>query len=302
MGSEGWIKLHREIFDSDIWHDVTTFRLFIYLIGKASHQDGFKYKGITLNRGQYVRSYRKLADDLSYKEGRGYKKYSLSTIKSCVNKLIEAERVNVNETELGTLFTVINYDKYQPLDETKKESPNGSNDEVRTNAELTPNEVRTNAEQDQELKNLRIKELKDTTTTTPNPNKDAIVFYQNNIGMIRPSIAEEMLDLINDFGDEMVIEALSRSLDRNKPSWGYAKSILKSWENKGIKTIEQAKAEEVEFQNQQKARFKKINNRPAEVVPDWFRNRDQQHAQTPQSSEQKEEERKKLAEMIKEYS
>lgn len=158
---QGWFKIHRELFESDLWHDVSTLRLFLFLLAQASHKDGIKTKGIELQRGQYVRSYRKLADDLSYKEGRGYKKYSLSTIKSCVNKLIDAERVNVKETEAGTLFTILNYAKYQDFEDVEKESPNTQNEEVRTNAELTPNEVRTNSEQEQELKNLRIKELED---------------------------------------------------------------------------------------------------------------------------------------------
>lgn len=158
---QGWFKLHRELFETDLWFDVSTFRLFIYLISKASHKDGVRVKGIELKRGQYIRSYRKLADDLSYKEGRGYKKYSLSTIKSCVNKLIESERVNVRETEAGTLFTIVNYAKYQDLNDFEEETPNTINEEVRTNAELTPNEVRTNSEQEQELKNLRTKELKE---------------------------------------------------------------------------------------------------------------------------------------------
>lgn len=274
---QGWIKLHREIYDTDIWHDVTTFRLFVFLIGKASHQDGLKYKSMEINRGQYIRSYRKLADDLSYKEGRGYKKYSLSTIKSCVNKLVKSERVNVKETELGTLFTIVNYAKYQDLEESNPETPNGLDDKVRTNAELTPNEVRTNAEQEQELKNLRIKELKESTTTADAKKDDAIVFYQNNFGVISPHVSEELLSWINDSGEELVLEALKRALERNKANWGYAKSILQSWHKKGFETVEQAKAEEVEFKNQQASKRPFYNQQPTrEVVPDWFKERKNQ--------------------------
>lgn len=310
MSSEGWIKLYREVFDSDIWHDVTTFRLFIYLIGKASHKDGFKYKGMILNEGQYVSSYRKLRDALAYKEGRGYKKYSLSTVKACVNKLIRAERVNVKETELGTLFTIVNYAKYQELEDMEKESKNVLDEKVRTNAELTPNEDRTKSEQDQELKNLRIKELYTTTNgRDENSSKDAIVFYQNNFGMIRPAIADEMLSWINDFGDKMVIEAMTRALDRNKPSWGYTRSILQAWANKNIKTIEQAKAEDVEFQNQQMAKRQRFLNPKAQgiqpPVPEWFKQRKQQTAPVQKESitdKDLEKEQAELEQLIKQYS
>ncbi|OEH53144.1 hypothetical protein AQ616_17850 [Oceanobacillus sp. E9] len=266
-----WFKVYREIFDSDLWHDVTTFRVFIYLIGKASFKDGFKYKGITLDKGQYIRSYRKLADDLSYKEGRGYKKYSLNTIKRCVQKLVDAERLNVKETELGTLFTILNYAKYQDLEDSNESKENAQSEEVRTNSERKENEDRTKGEQYQELKNLRIKELYTTTPTT-----DAIQFYQNNFPG-EPSAFERdsMMQWIEDCGDDLVIEALKRSLDRNKRNWGYAKSILNSWHHKNIKTVEQAKAEEVQFQNQRTHQQSKKPYYPrqqsAAVVPDWFK-------------------------------
>src|SRR5690625_4632350 len=187
MNGGGWFKINREMFESDIWADVTTFRLFILLIGKASHEDGYRHRGMILNKGQWVRSYRKLADDLSYKEGRGFKKYSLNTIKRCVQKLVESERIVTEETELGTLFTVVNYQDYQndskhfnalnrlesenegrtEVRTTTKEgnsssskgfngvvteSKNAINEELRTNGERSENEVRTLGEQDQELK------------------------------------------------------------------------------------------------------------------------------------------------------
>ena len=80
------------------------------------------------------------------------------------------------------------------------------------------------------------------------------------------------MDWIKDFGDEMVIKAMKRSLERNKPNWGYAKSILRSWHEKGIKTVEQVKAEDVEFRNQQQARFGN-RQKQTEVIPDWFKER-----------------------------
>src|SRR5690606_12019282 len=134
-----WFKLYREIFDSELWTDVTTFRLFLLLLGKASHRDGVKIAGIELKRGQYLRSYRKLAEDLAYKEGRGTKTYSLKTIKKCISKLISAGRVNVQETERGTLFTIVDYEKYQGFSEDEKETVNTINSEVETNGKRTGN-------------------------------------------------------------------------------------------------------------------------------------------------------------------
>ncbi|MCM3396457.1 DnaD domain protein [Oceanobacillus profundus] len=300
----GWIKLHRKILDNEIWNDVTTFRLFTLLLLRASHKDGIKTKSIVINRGQYLRSYSKLAEDLEFKEGRGFKKVSKSTIKRSVQKLIDAGMVTVSETDSGTVFTIAKYQDYQAIDEDTEDVSGTDSD---TLTERTQNEVGTNPEQEQELKNLRIKELKESTTTADAKNDDAIVYYQNNIGMIRPGITEEMLDWINDMGDEMVIEALKRSLDRNKPSWGYAKSILKSWHEKGIKSIEQADAEEVEFRNQQTSSKPFYpRQQQAEVVPDWFKNKKHKQAtsveQTAEENDDIAEQQRRVAERLRQFA
>lgn len=106
---DGWIKLHWKITEHEIWSDVMTFRLFMLLLIKATHQET-KMKGIVLQRGQYVRSYSKLAEDLGYKEGgRGLKTPSKSTVSRSVKKLIDNGMIAVHET----VFTVLKYELYQ---------------------------------------------------------------------------------------------------------------------------------------------------------------------------------------------
>jgi len=137
---QGWIKIYRKILDSDVWPDVTTFRLFFYLLLKATHEDGMEIGGIKLKRGQWLRSYRNLAKDLAYKEGRGLKEYSINTIHKAIGKLQKAGMVTVQETELGTLFTIVNYAKYQGLSDDENKTVNGSENEERTqNAETGNN-------------------------------------------------------------------------------------------------------------------------------------------------------------------
>lgn len=329
---QGWFKLHRELFETDLWHDVSTLRLFLYLLSQATHKEGIKTNGIELKRGQYIRSYRKLADDLSYKEGRGYKKYSLSTIKSCVNKLIDSERVNVKETEVGTLFTIVNYAKYQDIDEGNKRTPNGLidkartgdenegvwsetpnaieqitpetlnvkrtelgteptadkpfrykglrvggkvspntlNGEVRTNAELTPNEVRTNSEQEQELKNLRIKELKDTTTTT---TENPVQFFERLLCRLSEMQVQKLYAWQDDFDGqaEIINEAIRIADDKNKRFFGFVEYLLKEWANNNLKTIDRVRAYEQEKFNKAKVKpYQRKGTVRTEMLPEWF--------------------------------
>lgn len=109
---EGWIKLHRKITEHEIWADVTTFRLFMFLLLKSTYKN-YEHKGLKLKPGQFVRSYAKLAEDLTYYERNARKKVPKSTISNSIKKLVKHGMIAVNETEVGTMFTILNYQYYQ---------------------------------------------------------------------------------------------------------------------------------------------------------------------------------------------
>jgi hypothetical protein len=121
----GAFQTSREIFSNSIWRNIVEFRLFFLIYGHAAFVDGVKLYGMTLKRGQWVRSYRNLQEDLEYIENRAVKRYSLSVIKRAVDNLVHDERLKIEGCELGTLFEVVNYDKYQDLDNYKIGNENG---------------------------------------------------------------------------------------------------------------------------------------------------------------------------------
>lgn len=71
-------------------------------------------------------------------------------------------------------------------------------------------------------------------------------FYQENgFGILKPFVAEQISYWIDDFkenGNEIVIEAMKESVNNNVLNWKYVNSILKSWYNEGIETIEDIQA------------------------------------------------------------
>ncbi|WP_087974845.1 DnaD domain protein [Oceanobacillus rekensis] len=114
---------------------------------------------------------------------------------------------------------------------------------------------------------------KDTTNTT-----DAIQFFQENFGLVSPYVAEDMIHWIDDLGEALVLYAMKRALERGSSNWGYVKAILDSWVKKGIRNVDDARAEEVEYRRrrEQKSTRKSGGYRTggkvsAEIVPDWFR-------------------------------
>jgi DnaD/phage-associated family protein len=73
-------------------------------------------------------------------------------------------------------------------------------------------------------------------------------------------------------GEALVMEAMKRAMERNKASWGYVKTILKTWEKKGIRSLDAVRADDVEFRKRkQRQNHYFTNGKRGEVIPDWFK-------------------------------
>lgn len=119
----GVFQVDRKIFEHSIWNNPTEFRLFFYILGKAVWKEGGVNVGsVLVERGQYLRSYRNLREDLMYMDNNSIKYYGIATIKRTIDKLVADGRLEKKETELGTLFTVVNYSEYQGFDRFNKDS------------------------------------------------------------------------------------------------------------------------------------------------------------------------------------
>lgn len=115
--SQGWVKLHRSLFENDIWHlePFTKAQAWIDLFGNANHQPKtIQIRGnvITVNRGQLAWSEIKM----STKWG-----WSKNKVRRFL-KWLEAEHQIEQQKDryITTIITIINYDKYQ--DDTADET------------------------------------------------------------------------------------------------------------------------------------------------------------------------------------
>ncbi|MBY9081232.1 hypothetical protein KIH86_24095 [Paenibacillus sp. HN-1] len=113
----GSFQTSREMFGNPIWKNIVEFRLFFLIYGNAVFSDeGVRLADdLVLRRGEWCRSTRKLQEDLEYIENRQVKRYSTSVINRCIKKLERSQRICTRMHELGTIFTVLNYDEYQFL-------------------------------------------------------------------------------------------------------------------------------------------------------------------------------------------
>ncbi|WP_238385977.1 conserved phage C-terminal domain-containing protein [Pediococcus acidilactici] len=137
---KGAFQTSREIFENPIWTDVIKFRIFFYIYGNAVFaKEGTRVGDIHLKRGQYLRSYRNLQKDLTYMEKRAFKTYSISTIESKIKQLVKEKRIQIESTDYGTLFTVLNYEEYQGFERYQKSSSEQQPNSNRTATERHPN-------------------------------------------------------------------------------------------------------------------------------------------------------------------
>ena len=108
-----------------------------------------------------------------------------------------------------------------------------------------------------------------TATSTNSDFQNLIELYQANFGIVKPILYDDLKADLEDYGLELIIEAVKRAVKRQR-EYGYAQGILKSWNNKGIKTLEQAKAEEVGFQNKSQNNQNKFQQqKPVKKAPEW---------------------------------
>ncbi|HFQ6393456.1 TPA: hypothetical protein ACHSF7_003015, partial [Listeria monocytogenes] len=188
--------MSREIFANDIWTDVIKFRIFFFIVGNAVFSEkGVTKGGIQVGRGQYLRSFRNLREDLVYYDNNAEKFYALSTIKEKIDDLVNEERIKITTTKLGTLFTVCNYALYQDLSNYSKHSSERLPNSHRTATEQLPNNNK-NVKKDKNDKkdnNTRRNKFDDTHLSLANLLNNLI--HQNNEEAKQPDIESWANDL-----------------------------------------------------------------------------------------------------------
>ncbi len=159
--SQGAFQLSRSLFTSDIWEMPPTYlKIFIYIIGKANHERK-RYRGFTVERGQYFCHSGELLDQLRYYIGCCRKNASDSTAKRVLKYLRDTNRITTAKKPRGILITVINYDKYQNLtnyERTKEHTNEDSKDRLKENQQrpsINKNENNENNEKNYKNTNVR---------------------------------------------------------------------------------------------------------------------------------------------------
>ena len=118
-----FIKIHREIVDSQVWCHQGMLKFWIWLLLKANYKDGFAaikigngIKSVKVNRGQLLFGRDKADSELDI-DG--------STLYKWLKKFQEWEQIKIESNSHYSLITIANYNDYQDI-LTATEQPSNS--------------------------------------------------------------------------------------------------------------------------------------------------------------------------------
>ena len=103
--AKGYINLYRQFLEWEWYDDANTMRLFIHCLLLANYKNK-KWRGKTIERGQFITSQPKLANSL---------KLSIMQIRNSLNKLKTTGEITVSTTADYSIITVKNYNLYQDV-------------------------------------------------------------------------------------------------------------------------------------------------------------------------------------------
>jgi len=131
---EGWIKLHRKIFDWEWYDDPYVKAVFLEFVLTASLEDK-RWKGVLIKRGQLIVGRKSLSKKLGISE---------QSIRTSITRLKSTNEITSKSTNKFTVITVLNYDKYQSVStkSTTKSTSNLTNNQPATNHILRSKEVK----------------------------------------------------------------------------------------------------------------------------------------------------------------
>ncbi|HCX2606153.1 TPA: DnaD domain-containing protein [Staphylococcus aureus] len=272
----GWISIDRSIQNHWLFKEKRTFSKFeawIYLLMEANHSKAKVPIGnqiVTVERGQRLTSILTLSDLFNW---------SRFKVKTFLDLLESDGMLEVKTTSKYTLITIVNYDFYQ-----SEQGRNQHQNDIKPTSKQHQTNTNNNDNKDNNEKNVNNEKKKVT----------AFDFFQDNgFGFITPYNLDDLnyyLDSFENDSDQIVTASLKIAKDRNKVTWGYAKSILNTWLNANLKSIEQVRAFEKQQLESKKQNYKPFVKQSKEKTPKWLTDSTRE-TKTPEVDENLEKDR-----------
>ena len=254
--NRGYIKQYRKIMDSFVWTNPYLYKLWSLCLMKASHEKRkflFNGKEVWLNSGEFVTG----RDAITFEMNKGVKRehqVNSGSVWRWLKKFETEGMLNIKSTTKYSVISITNWGLYQS-DEQQVNINRTSSEQL---AHTNKNEKNDKNEKSHVVRQDEIKEITN--------------LYSQIFGMINSLTAESLNYWCEDLSPSIVKEALKKSAEQNAKNFKYTESILKSWEKRGVKTVEDIKALDTEFEKN-KSTHKNKRSVPDNELPetglDW---------------------------------
>lgn len=140
-----------------------------------------------------------------------------------VKKFENEQMLSISSTPKYSVITINNWDDYQVNDQ-----------QVSNNRPTSVQQLSTykNEKNDKNEKNVVVVE----------EQQSVFQLYQSIFGMLNSVTTQNLEYWCNDLSTELVSEALKISAKSNARNFKYTESILRNWEQEGVKTLDDVKA------------------------------------------------------------
>ena len=197
-----YIKIFRSLLEWEWWHDPNTCRVFIYMLLKANWSDK-EWKGEVIKRGSFVSSIGKVAYDCDI---------TIDQTRTAIKHLRNTKEITTVATSKNTVFTVVNYEKYQS--DTKVNTKQDTSEdclEIPSESQTNPKQIPSKSQQLKNNKNNKNNKYIYSAAVIPFLNKKTGKHFRENNEMTESLLAarisdgftiDDMLTVINIKSDE----------------------------------------------------------------------------------------------------
>ena len=221
----GYIKLYRKVTNSFVWTNANMFKLWSLCLMKASHKESrfiFNGQEIAVSSGQFVTG--RAVIEKEFNEGVPRDQQIVGrTLWRWLKKFENEQMLSISSTPKYSVITINNWDDYQVNDQ-----------QVSNNRPTSVQQLSTykNEKNEKQEKNVVVVE----------EQQSVFQLYQSIFGMLNSVTTQNLEYWCNDLSTELVSEALKISAKSNARNFKYTESILRNWEQEGVKTLDDVKA------------------------------------------------------------
>ncbi|PFB71316.1 DnaD domain-containing protein [Bacillus cereus] len=219
-------------------------------------------------------------------------------IKDAKNKIVRWE----------TIIYEIPLDDFPPVENSPVDNPAAVNLPVE-NPKLLNTDIQNTKELNTDIPNTNYHHNnQDKSLSKRLMDEDFKIAYsyllKNSISLSKTAIAE-LGEFCEALGIELILEAVNRSIDENVPKWRYVCGILKNWEIKRVKTLNDIAKLDAQFGlRKNKKQISSGHIIRNEMVPEWLhQNEGENPKEQPKKNTQStiDEERERLKALLKKY-